>query len=337
MEDVATYTIISNATTPLTAGANYDLTVIPGTMTINQANLIITADINGKDHGEVDPLLTYTITEGALALGDEFTGELTRVGEETSWGEEVGPYLIERGDLSISGVYDNGNYNFTVVDSWFYINPYGPGTRAIKPVLNCVVEIGVGSNHFIANFAYKNDNDEDVFIPTGLNNLLEGEIISITDITGTTTLDHQPTLFEQSGGEFRVEFIGDELRWIVNSLDQNHKASNSASANSNSTKCNTQMKSAKVSTAMEEEDLMEMEDLMVYPNPVTNKVNLVMKDIQDYKMIMLLDVTGRAYPITNIKTRSDRMEIDMTNLPSGPYFIRVVMEDTTRVIQVIKL
>ena len=88
---------------------------------------------------------------------------------------------------------------------------------------------------------------------------------------------------------------------------------------------------------MEEENLLELDDLRIYPNPVRDKVILTMKDLGNYKQIVLLDMTGRVHPITSIKTRSDRMEIDMSNLAAGPYFFRVIMEDSIKVVPVIKL
>ena len=81
----------------------------------------------------------------------------------------------------------------------------------------------------------------------------------------------------------------------------------------------------------------EMQDLMVYPNPVSDKVNLSMKNIEHYKMIVLYDMAGKALPITSIKKRSDRLEIDLSQLPAGPYFMRVVMDENAMAIPLIKL
>ena len=131
------------------------------------------------------------------------------------------------------------------------------------------------------------------------------------------------------------------LRWTINSQGEDHKASNAASANSSSTKCGPPAppttKSAAVTIGLEEEDILELDDLLVYPNPVRDKVILTMKDIEDYKMLMLLDMTGRVHPITSIKTRSDRLEIDLSDLGAGTYFFRVITEDAAKVVQVIKL
>ena len=308
--------------------ANYSLLTITlaTEANITQAPLTVTANDAVKNFGtEKDPDLTYAITEGILFSSDEITGSLER-----EPGEDVDSYPIT-GDLDAGT-----NYNLLFYPGTFYINPFGPGTRAVKPVLNCIEELGVGSNYFRANFGYKNDNAYDVYIPVGDDNLLEGGVdITFTDMDDKS-LEHQPELFESGGGYFRVYFYGDHLTWTVNSLDEDHKASHAANANSSSTKCQSAQKSAWVSTGMEEEEILALEDLMVYPNPVADKVNLTMKDIQDYEMIMLLDLTGKAHPITSIKKRSDRLEIEMSELAPGPYFFRVVLEDTSRVIQVIK-
>jgi hypothetical protein len=79
-----------------------------------------------------------------------------------------------------------------------------------------------------------------------------------------------------------------------------------------------------------------LEELKAYPNPVADKLHLSMKDIESYKMILLYDLSGKSYPITSIVSRTDLLEIDMATLPSGPYYIRVVMEDTSMVVPVIK-
>ncbi len=42
------------------------------------------------------------------------------------------------------------------------------------------------------------------------------------------------------------------------------------------------------------------------------------------------------HSITSIDKRSDKLEIDMAQLPAGYYFIKIVMEDFSRIIQVIK-
>jgi hypothetical protein len=142
-------------------------------------------------------------------------------------------------------------------------------------------------------------------------------------------------MFASGGGFFYVYFTGAELSWIVNSLDEDHKASNAANANSSSTKCKTNKKTASVAGAVEIKEL-DPDYLNVYPNPVTDKVHITMKDIEHYKMLMLYDFAGRSIPITSIVKRSDNLEVDMAQLPAGYYIFKIVMEDSSRVVQIIK-
>ena len=95
---------------------NYDLTFIPGELKITPRSITITADDTSTVYGETDPGLTYGITEGSLAHGDAFTGNLAR--ED---GNNVGTYGITRGTLSINDVFDNPNYDLNFIDGEFSI------------------------------------------------------------------------------------------------------------------------------------------------------------------------------------------------------------------------
>ncbi|MFC5191951.1 MBG domain-containing protein [Algoriphagus aquatilis] len=81
----------------LTSG-NYDLTFVPGTLTITKASLTVTADSKSKIYGSGEPVLTYVVT--GLQGGDQLTGSLSR-----NPGENVGTYAITQGSLSASSNY----------------------------------------------------------------------------------------------------------------------------------------------------------------------------------------------------------------------------------------
>ena len=53
-------------------------------------------------------------------------------------------------------------------------------------------------------------------------------------------------------------------------------------------------------------------------------------------MIVLYDLSGKSYPITTTVNRADLLEVDVAWLPAGPYYIRVVLEDASMVVPVIK-
>ena len=235
------------------------------------------------------------------------------------------------GTYTVTPVPSNGNYAFAFEPGTLHVNPYGPGTRAVKPVLNCVEQIG--ANLYIANMEYKNDNDYDVYIPIDVDNVLSGGGISLIE---SDEGNHQPTMFKAGGGFLKVYFDGSHLSWIINSRDGDQKVSNAANANSSSTKCKgNDKKTASVFGSATVEEL-DPDYLNVYPNPVVDKVHITMKDIENYKMIQLYDFAGRSHPITSIDKRTDNLEIDMAQLSAGSYFIRIIMEDTSRVVQIIK-
>lgn len=232
------------------------------------------------------------------------------------------------GSYTVTPTPSNGNYSFSYETGTLHVNPYGPGTRAVKPVLNCIQEID--TDYFVANFEYKNENDVAVYIPLGEDNFLTGGGID------WASSDPVPTMFASGGGSFRVFFDGSSLSWTVNSRDGDQKVSNAANANSSSTKCkknNNKAASASGSPGME---TPETGQLVAYPNPVVEKVYLSLKGIENYKMIKLYDFAGRSHPLTSIDKRTDRLELDMTDLPAGHYIVSVVMEEITRVVQLIK-
>ena len=220
------------------------------------------------------------------------------------------------------------NYTFLIDEGRLYVGTSEQVKWAVKPVLNCIEELEPG--YFVANFEYENRNDEPVYIPVGPDNQITG-----TDIFWEDS-DAQPQFFVPGGGTFRIFFGGEECRWILTTNEKKGKTSNAARASSSSTKCNKNTKSAFVSTEMEEELITQGEELNVYPNPVVEKLYLEMEGIEQYEMIQVFDLSGKSFPVTSIVSRTDMLEIDMSELASGPYYIRVVLEDTSKVVTVIK-
>ncbi|KGO82073.1 hypothetical protein Q762_05085, partial [Flavobacterium cauense R2A-7] len=97
-ENVGPYGITQGS---LTLGANYDLSFVGADLTIGQRAIEVTADAKSKTYGDADPTFTYQITQGSLAFSDAFSGSLSRVS-----GEDVGPYGITQGSLTLGANYD---------------------------------------------------------------------------------------------------------------------------------------------------------------------------------------------------------------------------------------
>ncbi|KIA96125.1 hypothetical protein OC25_03235 [Pedobacter kyungheensis] len=86
--------------------ANYTLaSVATTTANISVKPITVTADAKTKVYGAADPALTYTLSAGALATGDNTTGALSRAA-----GEVVGTYAIAQNTLSAGS-----NYTITYV------------------------------------------------------------------------------------------------------------------------------------------------------------------------------------------------------------------------------
>ncbi|CAH0336459.1 hypothetical protein FVB9288_02161 [Flavobacterium sp. CECT 9288] len=98
------FTVTATDATSCTATYNYILKLdqIPITVTATPSQT--------KVYGEIDPILTYTVSPSLLS-GDSFTGSLTRVS-----GENIGNYAINQGSLSAGSKYliTYAGANFTI-------------------------------------------------------------------------------------------------------------------------------------------------------------------------------------------------------------------------------
>jgi len=94
-ENVGTYAITATASHP-----DYLITVVPGIFEITKRDLTITVHSQSKIYGELDPALTYTVTNARL--GDNIVPTISR-----AEGNNVGTYAI-------TATYTNNNYNITI-------------------------------------------------------------------------------------------------------------------------------------------------------------------------------------------------------------------------------
>ncbi|AXJ01157.1 Putative Ig domain-containing protein [Cyclonatronum proteinivorum] len=90
----------------------YDLSFLPGTLTINRKALTLTAHSSAKVYGDEDPEFTFTATPG-LIEGDAFSGRLLR-----EPGELTGSYVIVQGTLT-----PGPNYQIDYIPADLLIEP----------------------------------------------------------------------------------------------------------------------------------------------------------------------------------------------------------------------
>jgi len=275
---------------------------------------------------EKDPLPVFAFIYNGWISGDNGDEGYT-VLRDTDGAAYDPSSSTSAGSYTVTPAPSNSNYTYDYETGTLFVNPNDNNTKAVKPILNCIQEISEG--YYVANFEYKNDNSDYIFTPVGPDNMLTGSGIDWANS------DPVPELFLSGGGSFHVFFDGTDISWDVTTLDKKQKVRNGANANSSSTKCTGNTKAASV-LADVEEGIPAPDQLVAYPNPVGEKVYLSMKDIENYKMIQLYDFAGRSFPINSIVKRTDNLEIDMAQLSAGHYFFRVVMEDSIRVVQIVK-
>lgn len=117
---VGTYAITANGA----ADANYNLSYVPGTLTVTRADLTVTADNKSKTYGSGNPALSATIT--GLVNGDTAASLDIPVSIATtaSASSGVGVYPI-----TISGAAA-ANYNIALINGTLAINPASLTVRA---------------------------------------------------------------------------------------------------------------------------------------------------------------------------------------------------------------
>ena len=73
----------------------------------------------------------------------------------------------------------------------------------------------------------------------------------------------------------------------------------------------------------------------LYPNPTNGIVNLTMADNAGKVQINVLDISGKSY--IDMNSKSKNIEIDLSDLESGVYFVRVNSDTGQKMIRIIKL
>jgi len=76
--------------------------------------------------------------------------------------------------------------------------------------------------------------------------------------------------------------------------------------------------------------------VIVYPNPVMDKVYIYLKDGSVSEDITVMDILGKLYQTPVVKIDDNTSEIDISHLKSGLYFIKVNSGEINKMFRVIK-
>jgi hypothetical protein len=139
-----------------------------------------------------------------------------------------------------------------------------------------------------------------------------------------------------------VNFNGQLLTWVLVTNSENSKttSTSSPSASAASPKC-TPIGGVAAGSRMEDAgsvDQMLSSKVQVYPNPVSSRV-VVKSASSGLKSadIAVFDVQGKQYKVAGSRqVNAFHVELDMTNLPSGIYMIRVQSVDGAKLFRVVK-
>jgi hypothetical protein len=292
---------------------------IEGMFTINKAEATVTANNAIIRKGYPVPALTSTFAGFVNGEDQSVVTSLTHV---------INPvYNGAAGIYQIIPAATADNYLFTPVNGQLYVNPYGSGAKNVIVSLVCVEQIPPDENGFtyIAHFKYLNQNTTPVYVQAGIENRLTG--------AGQYSSVGIPQLFMPGEGFWEVRFNGVKVTWTVKSYKNWTKTTCSAFAVSTSVQCNKSlMVTDQPKTTVAPEIVIS-----VYPNPANDKVfvNLNTSSVSADD-VFLFDIPGKQYPVNPVKISDQLIEIDLSAIKSGMYFLRIKTPDELKVFRIIR-
>ena len=192
----------------------------------------------------------------------------------------------------------------------------------------------------MAKYSYTNPNSTAVYVPIGTDN----------NITGTYS-GTQPQVFLPGTGRFEIYFNGLTLKWTLTTYNGSQKTSTASNASSTSNKCGTTTYSRGEQQNNPVENVpnitaehlnavpvINAKSIKAFPNPVTDKLVIQTgNSLISTRDLLITDLSGKIYRGMNInKTGPYSLEINMSTLKSGIYFIKVKSGDQYKVVKVFK-
>jgi hypothetical protein len=164
-----------------------------------------------------------------------------------------------------------------------------------------------------------------------------------------------PVVFLPDTTRFNVTFDGIELKWELITYGTNKKSSTTSDASSTSNRCsdiigssstlrsgisvnNTMIGSNATSVINDPETKLPEENVSVYPNPAHSRATIYLKNEKvAINGSSLFDVYGKVYPIKITKLISEsQFEINISQLSSGVYFLRLKVANGFKIVRIIK-
>ncbi|WP_417602602.1 MBG domain-containing protein [Owenweeksia hongkongensis] len=304
------------------SSVNYDIILIDGILTVNPAEIYVTARDTFAEAGSPAPPFNYDIlgdhysidsilSAPSLALGSMYTGA-------------AGVYDINPSGLVIERA---SNYLIYYTTGQLYVNPKGIGTQKILLSLQCVDQISNHSSGFdyVAHISYSNRNSTPIYIPKGKNNVI---------LSGGLNSDDPTEIFHAGNGSKDIYFDGSGFAWFVFSNQNNSLSYSLVYANNNSQKCIVAKKSSSPIELAEE----YATEPSIYPNPVKN--HLVINTFNQFagEEIFIYDLNGKRTNENYILTKTDlgNYKVDFSKVRPGMYMVIVQTKEQRFTYKVIK-
>jgi hypothetical protein len=323
----------------LSAGVNYSLTLNAiNPFTITKALLEVKADDKVMYVGESYPTFTSTIT--GLVNGDNPTVKYTLSPSCAGW---PGVYSIIP---SLAGFANADNYSISYTYGKLYINPRGLFVDDVDVYLDCVEDRGSSylpkNRRYVAHFYAKNSNYATVYVSVGYDNKVSS--------SGSFDASQQPVIFARGTTTFDIPFDGTSIKWELRTYSCYIKVLNSITASSSSKKCtiyashrvagaNTSLAELKgISSVENAAEIIPAGNVNVFPNPVRNRATVyISDDVINVKGLILYDANGKQHAVKGARQISTHaVEIDLSGLTSGMYFIKVKGEKGYRNVTIVK-
>ena len=188
---------------------------------------------------------------------------------------------------------------------------------------------------YAAHFSYNNPNATVLYVPIGNNNKIT---------TSGRYSGQQPTVFNVGSGQFKIYFDGTKMTWTLTTYNGNHNTSVAAVASSTSSKCSSGTGTAQVGiqSSVNGGSTTEVSTsdpaATVYPNPTRGLVTInLINATMSSSDIQIVDTYGKVYKVIAKKYSDHSLQVDLSNLSSGMYFIRVIADNEFKIFHVVKM
>ncbi|MFH4969506.1 S8 family peptidase [Gaetbulibacter sp. M240] len=284
-----------------------------GTLSITKATLNLTIS--------PDDLI---VSQGTIPeLIFDFEGFVYDENESTVFPEGIPYYLVDEygttyNNTNVPGAYyveldDTENYIIVYNETHLFVNPADENARRVRSYSDCVRYDPSATNGmpYTSVFRYENDNDFPVYVNVGPENFL----------TGTAFSGQLPTVFMPGSGTFEIKFDGNQLIWSLTTFEGTHKSSVSSSSTSESGTCDAKLDGA----------------YTLYPNPVLTTLYVKQNTLETGARVQVFDMYGYLkIDAGGFPSPLATVEIDMMQMASGFYVVRITSDSDIRTYSIIK-